>query len=339
MDYIPEGTTSIESLRKDDVTLSKRVKTIEISPEDPMYASSRYFGFPRSEIAPTDISQFSHMENAAFEYIKIASMSKTVHDMREYAQKARDELEALLQATGNHAVTSSVLFHLGLACEMLEDWSSVVEALAVALDMDPGLVPAKRHLADALQRLQRHPEAIHFYDEFYNDFPSYYGRLTDTNNEMTSETGEKVKVEGDAMFLDVVFARGRSYLALGEYGLISAKEDFKTVYRFNGKHKANSLYFLGLCEFQEKDYWKSIKYFDKALQVGPASWFMYKGRADAWRALGKEDRADDDERQAHILKRELHWAHKLGNSTKEQLPEFSMQSYISEDSFVLPGKQ
>ena len=335
-DYIPQTGKTLETLRAEDQSMTVRKTTQPLDTEDPEYLASRYKGFVPSETAPNDLSAYRDLEEVANIHLKNAATSRNVHQMREEAQAARDKFEELLAASGNHGASPNVLFHLGLACEMLKDWSCTVEAMTAALQMDAGLVPAKRHLAEALQALQRHPEAIHYFDEFYNDFPRYYGRLADSQNQMTTETGEKIDMDGDGMLADVVFSRGRSYFAMGHYGLPSAKEDFKSVYRLNGKQKASALYFLGQCEQIDKDYWKAIKYYDLALKTGPAKWFMYKGRADAWRALGKEDRADSDERAAHVLKRELHWEHQLGSSPADPLPEFSLDPYLDPSAIKLP---
>ena len=107
--------------------------------------------------------------------------------------------------------------------------------------------------------------------------------------------------------------------------------------RLGAKHKANALHFLGIAESKGGDHWKAIKYFDLALQTGPATWYMYKARADAWRALGKESRAEDDERHAHVLKRHLHWTHQTESHDQEPKPEFDMKPYLEKPEAIVPG--
>ena len=330
--YVPPTKTPTMGDKSMDITLQKTLRFSEINPDDPGLMKTRYRGFARTPKTPEEIASFSHLEAQATELLTQASRSTDVHVLRELATNARELYEQYLEATGNHGATSDVLFHLGLTCGMLHDHEAQIECFLPALFLDEGLVPAKRYLADAFQALGRHPEAIHYYDEYFNDFPRYYGRLVDDSGDI-EVGGAKYNLTSEAVFADTVFSRGRSYFAMDNLGIDSAKEDFKAVVRINGKHKANSLYYLGLAEFKGKDYWKSIKYFDLALQTGPAAWFMYKGRADSWRALGKEDRAEDDERQAHILRRQKHWDHQL-DSTPKDMPAFDESEYLNPENFV-----
>lgn len=315
-----------------DASLQKTITVEDIADDHPELLKTRYRGFGLSDKTPEEVASFEHLERQASDVLTQATSSGDVHIIRELATHARELYEQYLVATGNHGATPGVLFHLGLACGMLHDYESQIECLRVALLRDEGLIPAKRYLADAFQALGRHPEAVHYYDEYFNDFPRYYGRLVNDNGDI-EVGGAKYNMTSESILADTVFNRGRSYFAMGTLGIDAAKEDFKAIVRLNGKHKANSLYYMGLAELQGKDYWKSIKYFDLALQTGPSAWFMYKGRADAWRALGKEDRAEDDERQAHVLRRQRHWDHEL-DSTVRSTPEFDEAKYIHQGSIA-----
>jgi tetratricopeptide (TPR) repeat protein len=280
---------------------------------------------------------FKAMEDKAMEAIHLMSTSKDVHVIRELALLARTQFEQVLTASNNHAASPNLIFHLGLACSMLKDWKATEECMFTVLQHDPGLVPAKRYLADAFHAQHKYMEAVHYYDEFFNDFPKYYGRAIRDDGTIPDLVGNATTVDSESILADVVFSRGKSYFAMKEYGSDFAKEDFKAVVRMNAKHKAHSLLFLGMLEFRGKDYWKAIKYFDLALQTGPAHWAMYKERADAWRALGKEERALDDERHADLLKRQLHWSNQIESKQEHDvIPEFKIDRYLEGAAITQP---
>lgn len=335
--YLPKENAEESSGSTVDASLTKTVTTEEVDLNSSDLKATRYRGFGVTDMSPEEVASFEPLERKASETLQKATQARDIHTNRELATRARELYDQYLEATGNHGATSSVLFHLGLACGMLQDHASQVECLFAALEKDEGLIPAKRYLADALQQLGRHPEAIHYYDEYFNDFPRYYARIADDNGSIESG-GSTFNLPSEDILADTVFSRGRSYLAMGKYGIDVAKEDFKAVVRLDGKHKANSLYYLGIAEFQGKaDMWKAIKYFDLALKTGPAAWYMYKGRSDAWRALGKEDRAEDDERLAHVLRRQKQWDGEVDSTIRTPEPEFDFTPYINPDNISHPG--
>jgi tetratricopeptide (TPR) repeat protein len=327
---------TMDDLRKRDPILDTHLTEEVISADDPRLERTRYKGFQHLFVEPPDLSAFNHLKISASEALNKATRTTNVHEVREYAQLARDLYEQYLTATGNHDLTSDLLFHLGIVNSMLRDFNAAIETLMTALHLDENLIPAKKYLADAFQSSNRHFEACHYYDAYFNDFPRYYGKLVDSEGYMDAGNGQKVKVEFDSILVDITFARGRSYFALGEQCLQTAKEDFKMVVRLDRHHKADALYFLGRAEHLSKDYWKAIKYFDLALQTGPATWFMYHGRSEAYRALGKEERANDDEKAANLLKRQLHWTNKADNNIREPLATFDVKPYLRMYDMQLP---
>lgn len=326
----PEGKAEEEVIQFKDEALTVRhtdyaYEGIQQEVED----LTIYRAFQRGPEPPHDLGNWSYLEERAILAIMRMASTTDIHVMKEEAQAARDDFEEYLGATHNYGATSNVLFHLGLACRVLKDWQATYECMMTALDMDSNLIPAKRYVAEALQGMGKHPEAIHYFDEFFNDFPKYYSRVAGPGGTMTNVDGTTTKANSESILADVVFARGRSYFSMKEFGTTTAKEDFKSVIRLGSKHKANALLYLGLLEARDRDYWKAIKYYDLALQYGPASWLMYKNRADAWRALGKEERADEDEKHASLHKRHLHWTHQMDNRTAEPTPDFDMSPYMS----------
>lgn len=335
-DYIPEQMPEESEPKTVDASLHKITSTEEVAFDDPALLQTRYRGFSPIGEVPSDMSLYEPLERQALEVLLEASKARDVHVIRELSTQAREMYERYLQETNFHGATPSVAFHLGLACGLLKDFSSQIECMLYTLSVDDTIVPAKKYLADAFQALNKHMEAVHYYDEYFNDFPRYYSRLVDDQGNMKTEGGDSINLNSEMMLADVVFSRGRSYFAMGKYGIDAAKEDFKAVIRLGSKHKANALYFMGLAESQGKDYWKAIKYFDLSLKTGPATWMMYKGRSDAWRALGKEDRADEDERHADVLKRQLHFSHQVESTVREEPPEFNVDEYLQPSRVLRP---
>jgi len=117
-------------------------------------------------------------------------------------------------------------------------------------------------------------------------------------------------MSANEIFSKVVYHRGLCYMKLGDYP--SARQDFNTILRMDNEFKGRALHKIGKVAMLEGDWWTSIEKYSAALAADPNYIAAYHDRGVAYEAIGQDDKAEMDRRNAQILRRKVMW----GNATK-----------------------
>ena len=99
--------------------------------------------------------------------------------------------------------------------------------------------------------------------------------------------------------------RADAYAATGQSKLAFA--DYAKVLELDPTSKYNDTLYLnrGRLRFGLKDYEGAIMDFTKAIELNPGYVPAYEARAKAYRAIGKNSLADDDDKSAEIAEQKL----------------------------------
>ena len=112
-------------------------------------------------------------------------------------------------------------------------------------------------------------------------------------------------MESELVFCDVVLKRGICYFNMQDYDL--ATKDLTAVIQINAFFRDMAFHWRGKCEMKLGNWWKVVEDNTEALKINPNLYSAYKDRAEAYRALGKPELAQQDWQQLSVITRDMIW--------------------------------
>jgi eukaryotic-like serine/threonine-protein kinase len=179
--------------------------------------------------------------------------------------------------------------------------SEALSYFAASLKIDPGNPETKLFKAQAFRDLSRWPEAEGVYRDILNDRPNYWPAYNELGWILSRQAKYKEASEafaaGSAAAPNVALPLanlGTTYLQLGK------RSDAVETLNRSLKRGPTEIAFetLGDIAFEDQDYRKSLEYFEKARDVNPNSYEIWRDIGDSYAMLGQEPKVQESYQRA-----------------------------------------
>jgi tetratricopeptide (TPR) repeat protein len=196
----------------------------------------------------------------------------------------------------------------GMAYGKAADAPKAIKDFTLAIEKNPMLIEAYKYrgnLHGVMKNFQQSVDDLtKFLEQFPNEVPELYNRglsYANLNRDREAIADFSRAMELDTSFTRVLRARGNCYKKIGEYEKAAAD-----LSRFLEKNpnEVGELYNRGTAYAALGKNREAIEDFSAAIQINPTFAEAYKARADCYRKIGETAKAEADQRELELLKKD-----------------------------------